>query len=235
MATYWISRGDRSGESTLKFSRAIEDYLKAIYLLSEEEASEPTNATLAARLQVSGASVTNMLRRLHELGLVEHELYQAAQLTPRGRVIALEVVRHHRLVEMFLVDALGMEWDEIHAEAEVLEHHISPRLEALIDARLGHPKFDPHGAPIPGPGGVMPEFQYRSLADLDAGEEGIVQRVSDESPEVLRYLARIGMTLGSRIRVTLRGPFNGPLSIAMPDGNEHALGIELARQIEVAA
>lgn len=219
----------------MKVSQAIEDYLKAIYLLTEEEGQAATTATIAERLGVAGASVTNMLKRLNELGLVQHELYRGAQLTKKGRVIALEVVRHHRLVEMFLVDALGMQWDEIHAEAEVLEHHISPRLEALIDERLGHPKFDPHGAPIPGRSGKLPTVNTRSLAELQPGEEGVVQRVSDENPEILRYLAQIGMTLGSRVRVTLRGPFDGPLSIVTPDGNQHALGMELARQIEVAA
>lgn len=218
-----------------KVSQAVEDYLKAIYVETEENEREATVHVVAARLGVAKPSVTKMVKRLCELGLVESEAYGAARLTQRGRVIALEVVRHHRLIEMFLVDALGMSWDEIHAEAEVLEHHISEGLEARMAELLGHPRFDPHGHPIPDLQGNLPESELRPLSALQAGEAGVVRRVCDGEAEVLRYLAQIGITLERTVRVKSRAPFDGPLVVVTEDGEVHALGESIARLIEVAA
>jgi DtxR family Mn-dependent transcriptional regulator len=204
-------------------SPAIEDYSKAIYTL-ETRTNEPvsTNA-LAERLELTTGSVSGMLHKLDELGLISHVPYRGVRLTPEGRRVALEVIRHHRLLELYLAEALQMPWDRVHDEAEVLEHVLSEELEALIAAKLGHPTIDPHGDPIPSAELELEESPTRSLQSLAPGDEGTFVRVSDADPEMLRYLAQQGILPGQRVRVLARQPFGGPLLVSV-DGREHTLG-----------
>jgi DtxR family Mn-dependent transcriptional regulator len=213
-------------------SPAIEDYSKAIYTL-ETRADEPvsTNA-LAERLELTTGSVSGMLKRLDELGLISHVPYRGVRLTPEGRRVALEVIRHHRLLELYLAEALHMPWDRVHDEAEVLEHVLSEELEELIAAKLGHPTIDPHGDPIPSAELELDEYPTRSLESLVPGEQGTFVRVSDSDPAMLRYLAEQGILPGKRIDVLERQPFGGPLLVSV-DGREQALGGQLAGAMRV--
>jgi DtxR family Mn-dependent transcriptional regulator len=213
-------------------SPAIEDYSKAIYTL-ETRADEPvsTNA-LAERLELTTGSVSGMLRKLDELGLISHVPYRGVRLTPEGRRVALEVIRHHRLLELYLAEALHMPWDRVHDEAEVLEHVLSEELEELIAAKLGHPTIDPHGDPIPSVDLQLDELPTRSLESLVPGDEGAFVRVSDADPEMLRYLAEQGIMPGGRLHVLERQPFGGPLLVSV-DGREHTLGGALLRAMRV--
>jgi len=213
-------------------SPAIEDYSKAIYTL-ETRADEPvsTNA-LAERLELTTGSVSGMLRKLDELGLIVHVPYRGVRLTAQGRRLALEVIRHHRLLELYLAEALQMPWDRVHAEAEVLEHVLSDELEELIAAKLGHPTIDPHGDPIPTAELEISEHPTPSLDALKPGDSGELVRVSDADPEMLRYLAGRGIMPGSQIEVIERQPFGGPLLVRV-DGNEHVLGGELPRAMRI--
>jgi DtxR family Mn-dependent transcriptional regulator len=217
-------------------SHAVEDYAKAIYVL-ETRADEPvsTNA-LADRLEVTAGSVSAMLRKLDELGLVTHQRYRGVRLTPSGRRVALEVIRHHRLLELFLAEVLDMPWDRVHEEAEILEHVLSTELEEVIARKLGNPTRDPHGDPIPSADFVIDEVETVSLADLGTGASGVFVRVSDSDPEMLRYLGRRGVTPGSRFEVIDRQPFGGPLFVRFGD-DVHPLGGELAEamRVEVSA
>jgi DtxR family Mn-dependent transcriptional regulator len=217
-----------------RLTAAVEDYVKAIYALQGSGDSASTNA-LAARLDVSPAAVSGMLRKLVALGLVEHERYHGVRLTERGRLVALEVVRHHRLLELFLVESLGMGWDEVHAEAEVLEHVLSEGLEELIAAKLGHPSFDPHGDPIPSRElSIVEDASGCDLYELEPGQTGTFVRVSDSDPEMLRFLSERGITPGARLKVVERQPFDGPVSVRV--GNRvHVLGAVLARAMRVQA
>jgi DtxR family Mn-dependent transcriptional regulator len=175
-----------------------------------------------------------MLKRLDDRGLVRHQPYRGVTLTPAGERVALEVIRHHRLIESFLADALGMPWDRVHAEAEVLEHYISEDLEELIAAKLGQPSHDPHGDPIPGPDLLAPEEdESRPLDDLAGGESATFSRVSDSDPSMLRYLADRGIRPGVTLTVTGRQPFGGPLLVEV-GGAEHALGDELVHRMRVS-
>ena len=211
---------------------AVEDYTKAIFSLeSRSEQPVPTNA-LAERLAITPGSVSAMLRRLGELGLITHVPYRGVRLTPAGRRIALEVIRHHRLLESYLADVLGMSWDRVHAEAEVLEHVLSDDLEELIAAKLGHPTVDPHGDPIPSEEFELQEGETASLADLPIGARGRFVRVSDSDPEMLRYLADEGISLGEELEVTGRQPFGGPLFVRFGE-HEHALGDALAAAMRI--
>jgi DtxR family transcriptional regulator, Mn-dependent transcriptional regulator len=212
---------------------AVEDYSKAIFAL-ESRTEEPvsTNA-LAERLGITPGSVSAMLKRLDELGLIAHVPYRGVRLTPEGRRIALEVVRHHRLLESYLAEALGMPWDRVHAEAEVLEHVLSDDLEELIAAKLGHPTVDPHGDPIPTVDVDLHESQTSRLDDLPVGATGRFVRVSDEDPDMLRYLAEQGIALGDGLEVVDRQPFGGPLFVRFGE-HTHALGDRLARAMRVA-
>lgn len=216
-------------------SPAIQDYLKAIYVLETESESGtiPTTA-LAQRLGVSPASATNMLKKLATSGLVDHAPYRGAELTEEGRKIALEVIRHHRLLETYLAEVMGLPWDEVHAEAEVLEHVLSENLEDRIATLLGDPDFDPHGHPIPAKDGSMPVASDRTLWEMSDGDRAAVERVSDEKPEALRYLARIGVKPGARVTVLRHGPIEGPVFIEV-DGREgsDALSKEVARAVWV--
>src|SRR5256714_30542 len=191
-------------------SHAIEDYAKAIYVL-ESRGSEPVSTTaLAGRLGVTAGSVSAMIKKLAELELVTHTPYRGVRLTKQGRRTALEVIRHHRLLELFVAEVLEMPWDRVHQEAEVLEHVLSTELEQIIAAKLGNPTRDPHGDPIPSAEFEIEEQETRSLADLRAGDEGVFVRVSDSDPEMLRYLGGRGGTPGASFEVVGRQPFRGP-------------------------
>ena len=208
--------------------------MKCIWTL-EESGEDPTGSAIAAKLDVSPASVTGMGRKLVQLGLVEQEPYRPWRLTASGRLLALEIVRHHRLLELFLAQSLGMDWDRVHAEAEVLEHHISEELEELIAAALGNPEFDPHGHPIPLRDGTMPvRSGFDPLVTLEAGTAGVIAQVRDETPEVLRFLADRGMLIGARIQVREQSPLAGTITVAVVDGGaETTLGRDLAGHIDV--
>jgi DtxR family transcriptional regulator, Mn-dependent transcriptional regulator len=216
-------------------TQAVEDYCKAIFTL-ESRAGEPvsTNA-LAERLEITPGSVSAMLKKLGELGLIAHLPYRGVRLTEEGRRVALEVIRHHRLLELFLAETLEMPWDRVHAEAEVLEHVISEELEQLIAAKLGDPTLDPHGDPIPSAELELRERETVALDSLKEGERGVFVRVSDADPEMLRYLSERGISPGERLEVLECQPFGGPLSVSFPDGDrrEHALGGQLARAMRV--
>ena len=217
-------------------SHAIEDYAKAIYVL-ETRGSEPVSTTaLAERLGVTAGSVSAMIKKLHELHLVTHTPYRGVRLTKEGRRTALEVIRHHRLLELFLAEVLEMPWDRVHQEAEVLEHVLSTELEEIIAAKLGNPTRDPHGDPIPSAEYEIEEQETRSLADLQPGDEGVFVRVSDSDPEMLRYLGERGVTPGASFVVLDRQPFGGPLFVRFAS-DVHPLGGELAQamRVEVSA
>jgi len=210
----------------------VQDYAKAVYALEARGCSPVSTNDLAARLGVTPGSVSGMLRKLAEVGLVEHELYHGVRLTDQGRRVALEVLRHHRLLELFLAQELGMSWDRVHAEAEVLEHVLSEELEELIAGRLGDPALDPHGDPIPTPEFEIDERQTRSLDELPVGSVGRFVRVSDSDPQMLRYLVEHGMTLGTRLEVIDRQPFGGPVFVRFGE-REHPIGGELARAMRI--
>jgi DtxR family transcriptional regulator, Mn-dependent transcriptional regulator len=210
---------------------AVQDYAKAIYTLEARDGAASTN-DLAALLEVRPASVSGMLRKLSALGLVEHERYRGVRLTERGRRVALEVIRHHRLLELFLVESLGMTWDEVHAEAEVLEHALSEELEDLIAAKLGDPTVDPHGDPIPNRELQLPETSAPSLTELDPGEAATFVRISDADPEMLRFLGERGIGPGVRLELVERQPFDGPLFVRV-GGDVHVLGATLGRAMHV--
>jgi DtxR family Mn-dependent transcriptional regulator len=213
-------------------STAVQDYAKAIYSLGLGGERPVSTSALAERLAVSPASASSMVKRLASLGLVAHAPYRGVRLTRAGERVALEVIRHHRLLELYLAEALGMSWDRVHQEAEVLEHAISPELSELIAAKLGNPTRDPHGDPIPTRDGEIEEGATRALADLEPGEGGTLARVSDSEPEMLRYLAKLGIEPGTHLDVVDRQPFGGPLTVRA-DGREQALGRELARAMRV--
>jgi DtxR family Mn-dependent transcriptional regulator len=213
-------------------SNAVEDYAKAIYVL-ETRGDEPvsTNA-LAERLGVTPGSVSAMVRKLAELDLVTHQPYHGVRLTESGRRLALEVIRHHRLLELFLAEVLDMPWDRVHEEAEVLEHVLSTELEEIIAAKLGNPTHDPHGDPIPTAELTLDDQETRSLAELEPGATGVFVRVSDSDPAMLRYLGARGVTPGARFEVIDRQPFGGPLFVRF-GSDVHPLGGELAQAMRV--
>jgi DtxR family transcriptional regulator, Mn-dependent transcriptional regulator len=213
-------------------SSAIEDYAKAIYALELRAGEAVTTNALAERLGVTPGSASGMVKRLAELGLVEHEPYRGVQLTEDGRRVALEVIRHHRLLELYLVQSLGVPWDRVHEEAEVLEHVLSEELEELIAAKLGNPTRDPHGDPIPTRELTIEEKPTESLQSLDAGACGRFTRVSDSDPEMLRFLADRGISPGDSFEVIDKQPFGGPLFIRFGD-NVHVLGGDLAKAMRV--
>jgi DtxR family transcriptional regulator, Mn-dependent transcriptional regulator len=213
-------------------SASVQDYAKAVYALEAREGGAVSTNHLAERLGVTPGSVSAMVRKLSEVGLLEHQPYRGVRLTGQGRQVALEVLRHHRLLELFLAEELGMPWDRVHAEAEVLEHVISEELEQLIAARLGNPTLDPHGDPIPTAGFEIDERETSSLDELSPGASGRFVRVSDSDPEMLRYLAAQGIALGDRLEVTGRQPFGGPMFVRIGE-REQALGGDLARAMRI--
>ncbi|MHB8658045.1 MAG: metal-dependent transcriptional regulator [Solirubrobacteraceae bacterium] len=213
-------------------SASIQDYAKAVYALEARKGGVAATNDLADRLGVTPGSVSAMVRKLSEMGLVEHEPYRGVRLTQSGRRVALEVLRHHRLLELYLAEELGMPWDRVHAEAEVLEHVISEELERLISARLGNPTIDPHGDPIPTPTFEIDEGTTVSLDELTPGMGGRFVRVSDSDPEMLRYLAGIEISLGDRLEVYDRQPFGGPVFVRVGT-REIPLGGQLAQAMRL--
>ena len=216
-----------------KLSPAIEDYVKAIYLLHQERA-QVTTSLLAKQLGVAPASVSGMIQKLAKLNLVTHMPYRGVVLTDLGQRGALEVLRRHRLLELFLVEALGYSWDEVHAEAEVLEHVISETLEARIAERLGHPIADPHGDPIPFPDLTLPPDAYEPLVQLPVGSQGHIVRVIDQESAHLRYLQKLGLVPGATVTMHARAPFDGPLTIGVGD-IVHVIDSRMACSILVRA
>jgi DtxR family Mn-dependent transcriptional regulator len=210
-------------------TRSVEDYLKAIYRIARESRSASTSE-IADLLGLSAASVSGMIRRLSEQGLLEHVPYKGVVLTQEGRRIALRMVRRHRVLEAYLVEFLGYSWDTVHDEAERLEHAVSDLLIERMAGVLGNPRFDPHGDPIPASDGSMDEVAYTPLADVPAGEPIEVRRVDTSQPERLRFLEQTGLKPGARVEVVERQPFGGPLRIRIGAG-EQVIGAELARQV----
>ncbi len=213
-------------------SDAIQDYLKAIFTLGSE-GERVTTSLLATRMGVTAPSATAMLKRLAALGLVEHVRYRGVLLTEAGERIALEVIRHHRLLERYLAEALGLPLEALHAEADRLEHSLSEELEARIDELLGYPTHDPHGHPIPDSDLKFDRSEPRTLADLEPGDGATVRQVPDDDPELLRYLASLSLVPGTRLELRRAAPFGGPLTVRV-DGDEHAVSRELAAAIGVA-
>ena len=218
--------------SSAPASEAAEDYAKAIYALERQRSGPITTSSLAERLGVAPSSVTAMLKRLDELGLVRYAPYHGVSLTRSGERVALEVIRHHRLIESFLAEALEMPWDRVHDEAEVLEHYLSEELERRIADKLGNPALDPHGDPIPSAQLDLAADRTTALAKLEPGQVATFARVSDSDPAMLRYLAERGIRPGARLEVTGAQPFGGPLFVSVR-GQQHALGGELAEKMRV--
>jgi DtxR family transcriptional regulator, Mn-dependent transcriptional regulator len=215
-----------------RLSEAIENYAKAIYALARRGDGTVTTNALAERVGVSAGSVSSMVKKLAERGLAEHEPYRGVELTAEGRRVALSVLRHHRLLELYLAEHLGVPWDRVHEEAEALEHVISEDLAARIAAKLGHPTHDPHGDPIPDAALVIDEGHTRSLAEMDIGERGRFVRVSDTDPEMLRYLDGRGIALGDELEVVAREPFDGPLTVRF-GSEDHVFGGGLTRAMRI--
>jgi DtxR family transcriptional regulator, Mn-dependent transcriptional regulator len=217
-------------------SPAVEDYAKAIYALQTHGGGAVTTTALAERLHVTPASASNMAKKLDALGLVEHVPYKGVRLTQPGRRVALEVLRHHRLLELYLARTLDVPWDRVHDEAEVLEHVLSEELEELIARKLGNPTHDPHGDPIPTRELRIEEGHTQSMQSLEPGAAGTFVRISDSDPEMLRYLAERGIAPGDRFEIVDKQPFGGPVSARFGD-RVHVLGGGLARAMraEVAA
>lgn len=215
-------------------SPSIEDYLKAVYKLEEKEGAPVSTGDLARAMEVSSASASNMIKRLDELDFLTYEAYEGATLTNPGRTVALEVIRHHRLLELYLKDVMGFSWDEIHEEAEILEHHISERFENRIEEMLGHPERDPHGHPIPARDGTVDSLPTRSLADLTEGVAAAIDHIADEDGELLDLLEQRGLLPGATVEVVTRRPLDGLLVVAV-DGAEQVIGRPVAQKVVVEA
>ncbi len=212
--------------------QAIEDYVKTIYSLALEESPVSTTRVAQAR-QVKPASATSMIQRLAKLKLVNYEKHYGVTLTEAGEKLALEVIRHHRLIELFLMEALGFSWDEVHEQADILEHVISEKLEERIAAVLNHPEFDPHGDPIPAKDGSITAVETRPLADLPPGTVARVARILDDSnSEMLRYLAELGLVPDATLTVLDAAPFEGPITIQL-DNDSRIIGYNLAAAVLV--
>ena len=214
--------------------QAIEDYLKTIYALSKEECPVSTTRLAQAR-DVKPASATGMIRRLAKLNLVHYEKHRGVVLTDAGEKVALEVIRHHRLIELYLIRALGFTWDEVHEQADILEHVISEKLEDRIAAALGYPEFDPHGAPIPSKSGEIAERSLQPLTALKIGQSACVSRIIDDTDgSLLRYLAAQNLKIGVQVTVLNTAPFDGPLTLKI-DAEEKIVGFRAASSILVPA
>lgn len=216
----------------MELTSAVEDYAKAIYALEERRDGPVTTNALAERLGVTPASASGMVKRLGELGLVDHAPYHGVVLTAAGRRVALEVIRHHRLLEAYLVETLGVPWDRVHQEAEVLEHVLSEELEELIASKLGNPTVDPHGDPIPSRDLLIAASRTAAMQSLEAGAVGTFTRVSDSDPAMLRFLAERGIAPGATFEVIDKQPFDGPLFVRFGD-DVHVLGGALAQAMRV--
>lgn len=213
----------------MSLSQAVEDYLKAIYIL-ETEGEGATTTNIAEMLGVSSASVTNMLKRLAGMNFITHKSYRGATLTDAGRKIALEILRHHRLLELYLKEVMGYSWDEVHDEAEKLEHHISEQFEDKIAELLNDPTHDPHGDPIPSKEGIVPEMASLPLIAAEENNSYLIGRVKDQDPELLRYLEKTGVIPGVKLTVIEKAPFDGPLKVLLED-EEQTIGHGIASQI----
>jgi DtxR family Mn-dependent transcriptional regulator len=213
-------------------SPAVEDYLKAIYSLAGRAEGAVATNDLADRLGLSTGSVSAMIKRLDETGLVRHARYRGVELTEEGRRVALHVVRRHRLIELFLAQSLDMPWEDLHDEAEILEHAMSDELIELIAKKLGDPQVDPHGDPIPTRDLTIEQRATEPLAELEPGARATFVRVSDAHPEMLRYLADQGIAIGDDLTLIEHQPFDGPSSVRIGD-RTHTLGIKLARAMRV--
>jgi DtxR family transcriptional regulator, Mn-dependent transcriptional regulator len=211
-------------------SANTQDYIKVIYKLQEQ--GNATTNDIAKVLNVSSASVTNMCKKLAEMRLAEYESYRGVRLTPAGMKVALEIIRHHRLLELYLTEALGYSWDKVHDEAERLEHHISEEFEDKVDALLGSPQYDPHGDPIPARDGSLPFLHRTPLYGSAPGVDLIIRRVSSESPEFLRYVERLGLMPGTLIRIVEQQPFDGPITLQC-GATTCSIGAETAHNIFV--
>lgn len=213
-------------------SQSVEDYLKSIYKIARVEGKVSTSA-IADRLGVSAASVTNMFAKLANMKLLRYTPYQGVELTEAGERIALEMIRHHRLMELYLSQVLGMSWDKVDAEADRLEHVISDEFEDRIADALGNPTHDPHGAPIPSKDGSIADGPHERLSALPAGQQAVVRQVSDRDPEVLRYLESMGMIPDQQIRVKERVPFGGPLVVTIKN-HDYTISDEVAGGVLVS-
>lgn len=220
------------GRGRVNNSEAVEDYAKAIYSMSGRVDGPIGTSAIADRLGVAPGTVTAMLKRMSSDGLVSYEPYQGVELTERGRLLALEVIRHHRLLELFLAEIVGMPWDRVHDEAEVLEHYISEDLEARIDSVLGNPSHDPHGDPIPDRDLDIAADDSIPLGSLGPDGEGTFVRVSDSDPGMLRYLADRGIEPGKRLIVRSHEPYGGPFMVEV-EGTTHPLGRDLVAAMRV--
>ena len=212
-------------------SQSIEDYLKVIYEIQSTEGKVTTNS-LSGKLGIAPASVTGMLKKLSAKKLVTHKKYQGVKLTDSGEKIALEVIRHHRLIELYLKEALGVPWDKVHEEAEKWEHVISEDIEDRMDEFLGHPTSDPHGSPIPDRNGKIIERKCSCLADLEPGHKAVIAEVSDHDPSMLRYLGKMGFYPETKITIDSVEPFNGPMKINIKN-KVQILGRDVAKHITV--
>jgi DtxR family Mn-dependent transcriptional regulator len=212
-------------------SQAVEDYLKAVFEVQRDHGKVATTV-LAERMGVTPASATGMIKKLAALKLVRHSPYQGVVMTRAGEKVALEVLRHHRLLELYLAEALGYTWDQVHDEADRLEHVISEEFEDKIFEALGRPTRDPHGEPIPTKEGKMPKADHEPLSDLQPGAAGIISQVSKSNPEMLRYLGARGLIPATAVEVVEKAPFEGPLTVRTGDG-AHVLGHRLASHIRV--
>lgn len=212
-------------------SSAMEDYLKIIYEF-QEVGEQVTTSAIAEGLGIAPASVTNMIKRLAKLDLVDHEPYYGVKLTTRGEKFALEIVRHHRLIEVFLTEVLGVPWDRVHEEAHQLEHAISEYLAERMASLLGDPARDPHGRPIPDKNGQVDRQSLEKLSAVQAEQSAIIASVDDENPELLRYVGDLGLYPNTTVEVLVHEPFGGPLKLRV-DGMERTLGIEAAEHVWV--
>ena len=216
---------------TRELTAPAEDYLKVIFELETTGRAAGTNE-IAAQLEIAAPSVTAMVRRLADQGLIKYERYRGARLTEAGRRAALRTIRRHRVIEAYLTAALGYPWDRVHEEAERLEHAASDELIDRMARSIGEPVTDPHGAPIPTREGTLEEPALTTLADVAPGERARVQRVGDRDSELLRYLAELGIIPGTEVEVIARAPFDGPITVRL-HGADHAIGPALAREILV--
>jgi DtxR family transcriptional regulator, Mn-dependent transcriptional regulator len=212
-------------------SQTVEDYLKTIYKL--QESGVATTSDIAKSMEVSAASATSMIKRLAKLGLLKHQSYQGVRLTKAGMKIALEIIRHHRLLELYLSEVLGYPIESVHDEAERLEHHISEVFEDKIAELLGNPTHDPHGHPIPTKDGRIIEVDANPLSHAEPGQKLVIHRVSDANSERLRYLDELGLTPKVRLEVLAKAPFNGPLTIRISE-EERIIGYEISHHVFVA-
>ncbi len=210
-------------------SQSIEDYLKSIYILNSEGAGASTT-NIANMLEVSSASVTNMIKKLDEMGLVEYISYKGVKLTEAGEKIALEMLRHHRLLELYLKEVMGYSWADVHDEAEKLEHHISEQFEDRIAEILDNPTHDPHGDPIPSKDGIIPEVALLPLTGAEAGKRYLIGRVKDQDSELLRFLEAEGLVPGVEIEIIELSPFEGPVKLNI-NRKEKVVGNQVAAQI----